>query len=53
MHDFTFIDNSGITVDHLQNDGVHLADGGSSVLLENYLHNLNSLYWDNIIVGNC
>ena len=53
VHDFTFIDNSDITVDHLQNDGVHLADEGSNLLRDKYIHYLNSAYWDNIIATYC
>ena len=53
LHDFTFIDNSAIKLEHLQNDGVHLADEGSNILRDNYIHFLNSAYWDNIIATYC
>ena len=36
IHNFTFIDNTKISVDHLY-DGVHLNEDGTQILADNYL----------------
>ena len=45
---YTFIDNSNINSSHLHNDGVHLSNEGSELLLSNYLFYLNSIFWDRV-----
>ena len=46
---FVFIDNTNITLNHLDSDGIHLTQEGSIVLANNYLEHLNSNYWDDVI----
>ena len=41
-NNFTFIDNSNISKSHIYEDGLHLADNGRSVLVENFTRELNS-----------
>ena len=43
-HDYTFIDNSNITRNHLRDDGLHLLEKGNILLANNFLSYLN--YWD-------
>ena len=40
---FTFIDNDNITHDHLDEDGVHLTESGSSLLASNFKIALNEV----------
>ena len=46
VHNFIFIDNANISVEHLFTDGVHLTDQGSQILCDNYLLYLNSIFDD-------
>ena len=46
VHNFIFIDNANISVEHLFTDGVHLTDQGSQILCDNYLFYLNSIFDD-------
>ena len=40
---FTLIDNDNITHDHLDEDGVHLTESGSSLLASNFKIALNEV----------
>ena len=44
---FTFIDNGNIDLSHTY-DGTHLTQEGSALLRDNYLLELNALYWEDI-----
>ena len=41
LHNFYFIDNTNISLEHLASDGVHLNDEGTIRLANNFLDVLN------------
>ena len=49
MDSLTFMENTNITLDHLDSDGIHLSLEGSKVLANNYLDHLNRTYWNDIL----
>ena len=47
LEGFIFVDNGNIDTSHTY-DGTHLTQEGSALLRDNYLFELNSLYWEEV-----